>query len=389
MLFSNMVTEKTMPEKNRVQLSSGKKVGFTIVVLLFLSVFLCMGLIVARSFSLYRFVKSNEHGFEGRIFRYDPELGHAPVPDSRGAQIFPIGPPVSIRFDHYGFRQAMDDPDLPVLKPPMVLALGCSYTFGAACPAEKTFTCLTAQALNGTPLNAGIPGYGLGQMLILAKRLIPKFKPDLVLVQYSPWLVDRGTNPFAPSWVGALPSPFFSDGPDRSIKINPPVFRTKSFDPDIQKFRSTPRSVLDFMAFLTGVGIPLYSHDGLHMGGYYAGRMTGRIPHPCRSPERVVEYVYTEIYRLCQENNSRMVIVVLTEPGSSRKPSSNELSRLQGLGIVVNAQSALFARLPDKSLDAYDRAYHHHRGENAVLVDRHPNENAHRIIAEEIIKAVR
>ena len=46
---------------------------------------------------------------------------------------------------------------------------------------------VVAQGLGGTVLNAGKCAYGLSQMLILARRLIPRYRPDYVLVQFSPW----------------------------------------------------------------------------------------------------------------------------------------------------------------------------------------------------------
>jgi hypothetical protein len=72
-----------------------------------------------------------------------------------------------------------------------VLALGCSFTYGAATNAENTYPYLVGQRLAGTTRNAGVSSYGLSQMMILAKRLVPAYKPDYLLVQYSPWLVDR------------------------------------------------------------------------------------------------------------------------------------------------------------------------------------------------------
>ena len=382
-----------MPISQKNQLSGGKKIVFSIVFYSFLVLLggfvFGFGLLLVRTVGLYNFIKSNEHGFEGKIFRYDPELGHAPVPDSRGAQIFPIGPEVPVRFDHNGFRVPLNEAAASNLKRPMTLALGCSYTFGAACPAEKTFVYLTGKELNGSSLNAGVPGYGLSQMLILAHRLIPQYQPDFVLVQYSPWLVDRAMEPFAPSWVGVLPSPFLTDSAKGGMEIYPPVFRTKSFDLDISSFRHTNKNFADFLSFLADDGLPLYLHDGLYMSAYYAKRLSGTIPRPRKAPERIVEFVYNEIYQECQGNNSRMVIVVLTEPDSPRKPSSAEISKLNDLGIIVNGWSALLARLPDKNFDRYEHAYRHYRGENAVLVDKHPNEKAHQIIAEEIIKMTR
>jgi hypothetical protein len=133
----------------------------------------------------------------------------------------------------------------------------------------------------------------------------------------------------------------------------------------------------------------LYSHDGFFKAVFYAKRLTGAIPRPDQDPGQITEFVYTEIKNLCEENNSRMIIVVLTEPGLSRRPSPDEISKLTGMGAIVNTEPALLARLPVKDFKSYGHAYHLYRGEKPILVDKHPNENAHQIIAEEILKAIK
>ena len=56
--------------------------------------------------------------------------------------------------------------------------------------------------------------------------------------------------------------------------------------------------------------------------------------------------------------------------------------------IFVNPEAELLRRLPDRSPETYNRAYAHWRGDPPVQVDGHPNPAAHRIIAEEIVKAI-
>ena len=148
-------------------------------------------LIGQRAFSAYSFLKSDHLGFRGQVHRADPELGFAAVPGAQGFHVFPVGPPFPMRYDAEGFRiPASQAPDA-VRRRPLVLALGCSFTYGDGCRAEDVYPQLVAAELGGTALNAGKCAYGLSQMLLLARRLIPQYKPDYVLVQFSTWLPGR------------------------------------------------------------------------------------------------------------------------------------------------------------------------------------------------------
>jgi hypothetical protein len=55
----------------------------------------------------------------------------------------------------------------------------------------------------------GVSSYGLSEMMVLAKRLVPIQKPDYLLVPYSPWLVGRAQSPFAPTYFGSVVTPYF------------------------------------------------------------------------------------------------------------------------------------------------------------------------------------
>ena len=57
--------------------------------------------------------------------------------------------------------------------------------------------------------------------------------------------------------------------------------------------------------------------------------------------------------------------------------------------ILVDAQDALLGRLPVINLENYNQKYAHWRGSPPKIVDRHPNETAHQIIAETIVSQIR
>src|SRR5207244_948791 len=131
---------------------------------------------------------------------------------------------------------------------------------GDAVAAEEAWPFVAAQMLGGTAANAGVCGYGLAQMLLLAERLVPSVAPDYLVVQYSPWLATRAQSPLGPSRFGYLPTPYFFDQ-DGTAQLQDPVFRTIVPDLVVDPYRASPRSLGDFVSFVATVALPLHLHD--------------------------------------------------------------------------------------------------------------------------------
>jgi hypothetical protein len=386
-----------MQPNEKPPLSRRKKIVFSAIlfgILLPLVIsLLYLGSVLNNTTQLYRFVKSNKYGWKGQVHAYDPLLGFAPIPGARGAEIL-YGTEIPVRFDQNGFRVPVDDSPSPSPPRPLILALGCSFTYGTKSLAEETYPYLVGRHMNGTSLNAGVTAYGLSQMLILARRLIPQYKPDYVLVQYSPWLVDRAQKIYTPTFYGRVTNPFFVDSPDGEPVLHPPAFATNIFDLPTSEYRNTPANAADHLSFLTHVGLPLFTHSDFNMAVYRAEVFTGFMPPPTENREKVVEYVYGEMAKLCQENQARMLIVLLSggpavESEYPPEEIEKELQILKGIqpATIVDAQSALY-ELVGENEETYSRAYQHWLGSPPVVVDHHPNAVAHEIIASEILEAI-
>jgi hypothetical protein len=342
---------------------------------------------VRRANELYSFLKDSGRGWTHRVFRPDAELGFSPVPGATGGDMLPYGPPIPTRFDEDGFRVPAGEADASARRP-LVLALGDSFAYGAGCLAEEAFPQLVAAALNGSALNAGSPSYGLAQMSILARRLIPRHAPDFVLVQYSNHLVPRAQSGTGLSFFGALPTPMFVADGD-GLKLRPPAFSPWALELPLPEFRRTPRGALDHAAFLFRAGLPLLVHDDMVLGRIEAERKLGWAPGPAES-ERIVQAVYSEIAGLCRAAGARMLIVLL-----GRSPSPERLAELRKNAVVVDAEIALcrgvYSECPRVQAgpgEAYLRAYGLFRGSPPVLVDSHPNPQAHAIIAAQVMAEI-
>ena len=341
---------------------------------------LYIGYNVYLSKKLYSYFKSNQRGWSGKTMRADAVLGFSPIPNSQGAEIFPVGPDLPMCYDKNGFRSPIGNNNTKSNQKPVVLVLGCSATYGSAVYAEDTYPYLVGQSLGGITKNAGCCSCGLSQMLILARRLIPTHKPDYVVVQYSPWLVSRALDPFAPTYFGKAPNPYFYE--DDGVALHPPVFRTKITDFSIDSYRNSPESAIDFISFMWNVSLPLSIYDDFHMSRYLLKRTFGLIPKPATNDSKVVSYVYEEIAKLAREEDAKLVIVLL---GSNHKPVEISSHLFPADSIIVDAHNALLERLPIVDEENYNKNYAHWRGSPPRVVDRHPNEKAHKIMAEEII----
>lgn len=339
--------------------------------------------LVYRSEQVYAFLKSDHRGFRGRLHRYDPELGYTALPGASGFQLLPGGAPQPVSYDHEELRVPLGQQTRIPRKRPFVLTLGCSFTFGDATPAEDTYAEVLARRLNGTALNAGKSGYGLAQMLILARRLIPRYQPDVVVIQFSPWLARRAMSGFAHVTFGVVPVPYLTQAPDGRVAVVPPAFRAAVFDLPFASFDRPDRGPGEFLSFFFEAGAPLFVHDDMQTLRYRLRRRAGRFPPPAPEPERLNRAVYGEIVRLAREHGAKPVIVRLSHPLEIHYQAMRELSRE---ALLVNAQAALDAHATD--YEDYQRQFAHWRGSPDVLVDPHPNAEAHQIVARQIARAL-
>ena len=379
----------TKPRKAaQVFLPNKKRKAILFLVLFFIQAVVIsavyIGFAAHRSNSLYDYVKSNQPGWKGKIHQSDRELGFAPIPDSGGEHVFPVGPNIPIRYDENGFRIPVEKGDAFHEPHPLLLMLGCSFTYGYATPAKDAWPYLTGRRLNGSTKNAGVPSYGLCQMLILARRLIPVYQPDFVVVQYSPWLVSRSISLFAPAYFGKLPAPYFYQS--NHLAIHPPVFQTKITDLPVDRYYTSPKGTSDYLSFLWHVGLPLFVHDDFNMILYRLKRAFSFLPEPDANQDEVVRYVYEEIAKVAEENQTKVVIVIL---GRNHVEVQIPEHLFQHAVIIVNAHRALIGRLNVVNNTSYLREYAHWRGSPPSIVDIHPNKKAHRIIAEEIVLKIR
>ncbi len=343
------------------------------------------GSVVFRSLRTYGAVKGKHYGERGKERRPDLVLGYRHIPGARTVMRVRGARDIPLIYDGNGFRVPAGTPAAAPHRGPLVLALGCSYTYGYLCNAEQAYPYLVGRALGGDSINAGVCGHGLAHMLILARRLIPEFKPDFVLAQYSPFLADRAIVPVYITPYGKIPVPvpYFSMRDGRPA-LQPPAFPTRFFDAPIWDYLETPASTRDFFSYLTRVGLPLFTYSDHKMTGYLFAKGLGSLPPPALASEKnhIIRLVYSEIMDVCRKNGARLIIVEMESGDNISLPGAAALKDIRD-AVIVDANSTLLERLQEKSFRAYRREY------GSVIGDGHPNPLAHRIIAAEIVTAVR
>ncbi len=380
-----MTPARPQPPRGQA-LSFRKKLAFSVVVTSAFALVLYAGSLGVRSLRIYRLVKDSQSGLRGRVLAPDPMLGFAPIPGSTGLELVPRGPGIPVRFDADGFRVPVDPPADPQDGSPLVLTLGCSYTYGYLCRAEDAYPQVLSQLTGCRVKNAGMSCYGLAQMLLLARSLIPRYRPDYVVVQFSPWLVERAQSFYAhgPGFI-TTPVPYLSETPAGVVEVHPPVFGSKTQTVSLDAYRDGPASLGDFLPFFFKAGGPLLLHDDFHITVHRLKRITGLTPPPAADPRKIVDSVYREINDICKLNESKMLILVLGS--DSQAVDTQGVDRIAGV-TIVDAHAAMLKRLPERTPEAYRRMYGHWRGDPPVCVDYHPNEAAQKVIAGELARFV-
>lgn len=129
------------------------------------------------------------------LFQPDPVSGYTLRPGFRGREVAGSGEfEVPVAIDARGIREQPHT----AAPQPAILALGDSMTFGEGVPLDRTWSAILERESGVRVYNGGVPGYSTAQMAGRARRLIPGFRPRLVLVLLSPqWDRNRCASPFA------------------------------------------------------------------------------------------------------------------------------------------------------------------------------------------------
>lgn len=145
-------------------------------------------------------------------YRYDPDLGWAPIPGS--SSTITTARTIHVQHNSLGFRDIEPERDAR----PAMLFIGDSFVWGVDAEADERFTdLLRRDHSNFRIVNAGVSGYGTDQEYLLLQRIWPAIKPDVVVLIFCTDndRLDDGTN----IRYDGYQKPYFATAPDGSLVL--------------------------------------------------------------------------------------------------------------------------------------------------------------------------
>jgi hypothetical protein len=126
-----------------------------------------------------RFLRDGARPGYAFVYRYDADLGWAPVPNAHAA--FAGSRTVEVRNNSIGLRDIEHDRG----GSPRILFIGDSFTWGFDVETNDRFTeILRTRMPQADIVNAGVPGYGTDQEYLLLEKIWDQIKPDVVVLMY-------------------------------------------------------------------------------------------------------------------------------------------------------------------------------------------------------------
>lgn len=332
------------------------------------------------------FTNENFISWQGRMYAKDSSLGYRMIKNNRSALVYNYLPAIPVRTDANGFRIPDSAASLTdINKKTDLLFLGCSFTFGSACKAEESFPFLVAEDKKMNYINAAVGGYGLAQMYLQAKQLIPKLKPRYIIVQNSPWLIIRAISEFAPSRGGYLiPTPYFADH-GKGFQIEMPIYNSsvEQLFPAKDREKYAGR----FLKYYFEKGLIYFGLEQYHVLVNRCKNFLFLKKMPTKREKEAEQFTYTEIFRLAEQYKAKVILLNLGNGTGTVKewvPGTPDI-------CVANADSVLYKYIGTSSKEKYAAFYGHWRkkGNDSVFVDSHPNKLSHQLIARTILMQIK
>ena len=360
-----------------------------ILALLLITFFICYNVLsINKKLKAYYtyFNSENFIAWDRQVFQLDDTLGYKMIPNTDAFQIYSYMNPIPTKINAKGFRVPAYFDSLSELNPEVdVLFLGCSFTYGSACRAEEAFPYLVAIEKRLSYINSGVGGYGLAQMYLLSQKLFSNYDPKYVVIQYSPWLLERSITEFAPTRGGyLLPAPYFSKK-SNSFQVELPVF--KSFANTLNPIEDRKIFHNNFFNYYFKKGLIYFTREQFQVIQLRIKNLFDVKQPPTKERDAVELFAYKEMFEKAKQNGAKVILCKIA--GGTFTDSFNKLLIEYNVS-VADAKALLYKNLGSESEEIYKQKYNHWgiKGKDSVFIDGHPNALAHKIIATSIIEKI-
>jgi hypothetical protein len=146
----------------------------------------------------------------------DEHLGYVPRPGYSGTD---HGGGALFTFDSQGFRSHHRSGPSPSRVAPPILVVGDSYAMGVQVADDESWPAHLETALDRRVMNAGVPGYGIDQIVLRAEGLVAALRPDVMIVGFIADDVRRAEARI----LWGLDKPYFDIVGDALVLRNVPV----------------------------------------------------------------------------------------------------------------------------------------------------------------------
>ncbi len=336
-----------------------------------------IAIVFYRAHWSYTFLKLNKYGLSHNLFEIDGQLGYKLRPNSTGYQYFPLGGPYSVQIDKYGFRLGVRS---LLSEQVQFVTLGDSHVFADGCSADSSFGQIASSILQQPISNAGVSGYGYPQIYLLLGELLQVHKPKAVVLFCSPWLGERATSWYAPTYNGTVPVPYVYDSPSGGLAIRRPLYEARLPNIDEGHLRSSEASVVEFLSFVSDTWWDLYVRVDMLNTIIKLKMILGIIPKPHHDQNEAERYLLSLIKQLLDENG---VAVIAINMSHEKNYDVSGIMKIFGPDNLIDLDPILWNGLPEgASSEEYFKNYAFTMGNPPEVVDYHLNCDAHQFIGD-------
>jgi len=175
---------------------------------------------------------------------------------------------------------------------PLIMTFGDSFTFGDNVADHETWPAHLERLTGYQVLNAGVSSYGLDQSIMRAEKLVPLYKPDIIVVS----MINDDVARAAQKVQHGVPKPYYVIADDKLALRNVPILLKQNMNLDL---------------FRTVFGYSYIAHSFMNRfftEYWWAGTMED-FQYVDTNRNRLAELLFDKLNELAIKNNTRAIVM--------------------------------------------------------------------------------